>query len=199
MKMAIPRNERIRALRKVYAKEGRCLNCGARPPVTGRNLCDKCLTTARNSTQSYRKRNPDADSSSGRKHRENAGLCRECGVTGKPLKYGRLCESCGVVDKQRALRLKKDAMELYGGKCACCGEDKLAFLTIDHINHDGTEKRKLKVHGGGTTLYRQLKKSPHDSTLQVLCWNCNCAKGIFGICPHEISRTQSGNGTISTT
>ena len=67
-------------------------------------------------------------------------------------------------------------------KCACCGEKEIAFLTIDHINNDGSKHRKsLKIHH----LYHWLKRNNFPENFQVLCYNCNCAKGHFGYCPHQ--------------
>lgn len=86
-------------------------------------------------------------------------------------------------------KLKKDVFDYYGGKCVCCGEDKIEFLTIDHINGGGAEHRK-RVTGkrvGGIVFYLWLRKNkyPNDPPLQLLCWNCNCSKGYYGYCPHE--------------
>ena len=80
--------------------------------------------------------------------------------------------------------LKSAAIAAYGGKCACCGQDQECFLTIDHVNNDGATHRrelraKLSAGGrGGCDLYQWLRKAgyPQDGTLQVLCYDCNCAK-----------------------
>jgi len=70
----------------------------------------------------------------------------------------------------------------YGAKCACCGETEMQFLTIDHINNDGAEhKRSL----GGVDLYTWIIRNNYPKTLQCLCYNCNCAKGHYGSCPHK--------------
>src|SRR5690242_9253252 len=59
--------------------------------------------------------------------------------------------------KLRHQRLKAAVIEAYGGKCECCGETEPLFLTIDHINGNGGERRKAG-EGGGGALYFQLKK-----------------------------------------
>ena len=67
--------------------------------------------------------------------------------------------------------------------CACCGEYIVEFLSIDHV--DG---RKVLEHGKymmGTRLYYWARRNDYPDTLQVLCFNCNCAKGFYGICPHK--------------
>ena len=69
--------------------------------------------------------------------------------------------------------------------CACCGEKEIKFLTIDHINNDGSEHRKQLKGSGGTGLYGWIVKNKYPPIFQVLCFNCNCAKGHYGECPHK--------------
>ena len=89
---------------------------------------------------------------------------------------------------QRKLRL--EILKHYGGdppKCACpgCDEDHIEFLTIDHINNNGAEHLREIGVGAGSAFYYWLKRSNYPRGFQVLCWNCNCAKGRYGYCPHE--------------
>ena len=87
-------------------------------------------------------------------------------------------------------RLKLEAFAAYtspecatGPECACCGEDTVDFLTIDHINGGGNEHRRQM---NGTNPYRWLKKHGYPPGYQVLCFNCNCGRRINGgICPHK--------------
>ena len=73
-------------------------------------------------------------------------------------------------------------------KCNCpgCKEKMIEFLSIDHI--DGREKMG-HVGWSTETLYywirRQLKQDIIPDGLQVLCHNCNWAKGRYGKCPHQ--------------
>lgn len=67
--------------------------------------------------------------------------------------------------------------------CACCGEKEILFLTIDHINNNGNKERK-ELKKMGRTYYVWLRKNNYPDGLQVLCMNCNWAKGRFGLCPH---------------
>ncbi len=66
-------------------------------------------------------------------------------------------------------------------KCACCGERENKFLCIDHINGGGKKHRKIT----GSHFYRWVAKNGFPKGLQVLCHNCNMAKGFYGKCPHE--------------
>lgn len=68
--------------------------------------------------------------------------------------------------------------------CACCGEEELAFLALDHIDGGGAQQRK-KFGGGG--FYAWLKRTGFQENLRVLCHNCNQGRRITGDkCPHEI-------------
>ena len=93
-------------------------------------------------------------------------------------------------DRQRIADLKKDVLGHYGGKCACCGEENIAFLSLDHIKGDGAEERR-RISGsrtlGGWTIYRLIKEWGYpEGRYQVLCMNCNFAKGHNNnVCPHK--------------
>jgi hypothetical protein len=85
--------------------------------------------------------------------------------------------------------LKREVLKIYGGVCRCCGEDRVEFLTIHHVDNNGAEHR-LKVwgdvrRGGGTTFYYWLRRNGYPSGFEVLCFNCNCALGFYGYCPHQ--------------
>lgn len=73
-----------------------------------------------------------------------------------------------------------------GGKndCACCGENTIEFLTVDHMNNDGAAERKIT--GSGSNFYWWLKNNDFPAGYQILCYNCNCgrAKTKDKTCPH---------------
>ena len=88
---------------------------------------------------------------------------------------------------QKKLRFfnKSLVLEHYGSKCACCGETEVKFLCVDHINNDGHEHRKsLGGTGGGSIIIRWIIKNNFPGGIQILCYNCNMSKGIYGCCPH---------------
>jgi hypothetical protein len=80
--------------------------------------------------------------------------------------------------------LRKQAIDKYGGQCTCCGETQHEFLTFDHKYNDGASHRKT-ASSFGATFYLWLIKNKVSKRFQLHCWNCNCAKGIFGFCPHR--------------
>ena len=69
--------------------------------------------------------------------------------------------------------------------CACCGEDfHEIFLSIDHIkpiSKSKTEKRGIGIYG-------RLERTGFPEGYQVLCMNCNMAKGTAKKCPHQRNR-----------
>ena len=65
--------------------------------------------------------------------------------------------------------------------CACCHVNEIHFLSMDHINNDGAAHRKEVPM---SDLYRWLRRNNYPNNFQVLCMNCNFAKGHFGMCPH---------------
>lgn len=88
--------------------------------------------------------------------------------------------------------LKQDALNAYGGKCACCGEDRYEFMAIDHIHGNGNQHRKINKTGSGLQFYRWLKREKYPEGFRVLCHNCNQSFGLYGYCPHH-SPSKYGN------
>ena len=105
-----------------------------------------------------------------------------------PVRQQRYLEVCRANQKRRRVRLRKEVMAAYGGKCACCGEGHIEFLTLDHINEDGAQRRKNGEPRGGIPFWRWAKKNGYPRDLQALCWNCNMAKHQQGICPHKLAK-----------
>lgn len=68
-------------------------------------------------------------------------------------------------------------------KCNCCGENTIEFLSIDHVNNDGAINRTTI----GKNLVYWLYKNNFPPGFQILCHNCNFAKGKDEdhICPHK--------------
>ena len=161
-------SDATKARAEVNQSNGLCA-CG-RPPLPDRRLCEKC--TARLSRRQLSNR--------------GKGLCR-CGKL--PIE-GVTCEGCKGRSKDWAHQLKEETMQAYGGRCQCscgCTESKLEFLTLDHERGGGRQHREsLGTEGSGAAFYSYLKKNrfPQDG-LRAMCWNCNCARGMYGYCPNE--------------
>lgn len=142
-------------------------------------------------------------------------LCKRCGETkavsefktdrSKPSGRGSTCKACNLAQAlewerknparakakwARASSLRRTTnrakvLMAYGSRCVCCGESEPMFLTIDHINNDGaTHRRELGIRSGDK-FYAWIIKNNFPSNLQILCFNCNCAKGVYGKCPHK--------------
>lgn len=81
-------------------------------------------------------------------------------------------------------QLRREFIEVYGGKCQCCGETTLEFLTIEHLQGGGRQERKTM---STEHLLRKLKRAgwEKDKRYGLLCFNCNQAKGAYGYCPHQ--------------
>jgi len=99
--------------------------------------------------------------------------------------------------KEKTIQIKLEVFTHYSKEisnsdvpiCACCKIDDIRFLTLDHI--DGRKhlsKREQKM--GGLNLWRHVKKTGFPEDYQVLCYNCNIAKGTSYFCPHEIDRME---------
>lgn len=148
--------------RKERKAKGECVRCGER---SKRGRCENCLKQEKNL----------------RDERKRAGLCRSCG---KPPSEGKSrCAKCEQANKQSREKLKTQTFEAYGGAlCACCEEDKIEFLTLDHMHNNGAEHRRQVSSSG---VYRSLRQLGYPPGYQVLCMNCNWARYAYGMCPHQ--------------
>ena len=80
----------------------------------------------------------------------------------------------------------------YGDGCTCCGERRLPFLTIDHIERNGNSHRKSIGGRSGYNMHRWLVNHGFPEGFRILCYNCNCGRERNGgICPHK--ENASGN------
>ena len=82
-------------------------------------------------------------------------------------------------------RLRKEALAVYGEKCACCGESEPKFLSLDHVFNNGAEhRRQIKHKGSG--IWKWLKDHGYPGGFQTLCMNCNFGRYLNGgTCPHK--------------
>lgn len=92
---------------------------------------------------------------------------------------GRLksyCKDCGCSYNARR---KRACIDKLGGNCVMCGEKDLSVLEVDHINNDGSEIRKT---GKDRSIASKVSSgSRNTDDLQVLCCNCNAAKGYAAL------------------
>jgi hypothetical protein len=93
--------------------------------------------------------------------------------------YRKVNQNC-LNDYQRFhgawVRMRKEILELLGGKCIRCGFSDSRALQIDHINGGGyKEKSKFKTTWKWYQfILEQLKNGSKD--YQLLCANCNWIK-----------------------
>jgi hypothetical protein len=88
---------------------------------------------------------------------------------------------------RRRVRIK--VLMHYGGRCSCCGESELAFLTVAHKLNNGnkdTRFKKAKRRFGGLLMYLKIIRLGYPEDLTALCWNCNSGAYFnYGVCPHK--------------
>lgn len=78
---------------------------------------------------------------------------------------------------------KRELIAAYGGKCACCGETEIAFLTIDHINGGGRQER---LSLGNSGVLKKIRDAGFPNDLyRCLCMNCQFGFMHGRICPHQ--------------
>jgi hypothetical protein len=103
--------------------------------------------------------------------------------------YQSNAERKKAYERTRSQKLKETVLSHYSGgvpRCACCGEQNTAFLSIDHVEGGGNKQRHRLQLVGGHVFYSWLKDNGYPSGYRVLCMNCNFALGLRGYCPHGI-------------
>lgn len=95
-------------------------------------------------------------------------------------------------EKGRTRELKLTVLNHYGHKCFCCGETRYEFLTLDHVGGWGKEhKSEAGTKIQAKTLCLWIIRNNFPDTVRVACYNCNCAMGHHGYCPHEKEREEA--------
>jgi hypothetical protein len=159
-----------------------CVRCGKDARYQRYKICQEC-----------RRKELEAKR---RSYVEN-GLCKTCGVL--PIKHeeSTLCLRCSNrIHNNRKRRIADNWQKIldhYGRKCACCGEEEVLFLTVDHINNDGALHKKIIGSKDPASVRKWIVDNNFPDTFQILCYNCNCAKGKLGYCPHQMNRTTDLN------
>ena len=116
------------------------------------------------------------------------------------VRYLRLRDKISRYNRDSNQQLKALLVAHYSkdtNRCACCGESEIRFLTIDHINGNGSEHRKSAGCWTGSIFYRWLIKAGMPDGYQVLCYNCNNARAWYGTCPHQVVVSNSAGGVTN--
>lgn len=154
-----------------------CVVCGKTSAQLG-ILCFDC----RNRRNARNRKND----SKKRKLWKKENKCSRCGKN-KISSLFEQCEYCRDLQRKRAQRYKKSAIDFYGGKCQCCGEDNILFLTIDHLSGGGNAHRVL-IGGSpnNSKIYRWLIKNNFPPGFKTACFSCNQGRWVNGgLCPHK--------------
>ena len=135
-------------------------------------------------------------------------VCNECGkilpatqdhfYAHPQGKHGFLnkCISCVLAYRKKHVsqwgrRWREKVLLHYSGgdyiHCVCCGETQYEFMTLDHIDRDGGQRRKQGGYNG-SGWYLKLIREGFTERLRTLCYNCNCSQAYSGYCPHERER-----------
>lgn len=93
-------------------------------------------------------------------------------------------------------RLKAEFVAAYGGCCTCCGEARIEFMSVQHVNGDGKQHR-ASVHNA--RVYSDLRRRGWPKGgITVFCMNCNFATKNGRECPHELERRSRKFLTVAT-
>lgn len=110
------------------------------------------------------------------------GICESCKFCCRRESNTELAK---LGHRNKAQRVRMEVLSAYCDgkppKCNCCGETTYQFLCLDHINGGGNKQRKVVGHH----FFHWIRKQGFPRGYQVLCHNCNMAKGFYKVCPHK--------------
>ena len=148
--------------RRNYLKEqGICIECGSNPATNNTIRCDPCRDKQSKNNLKWRSSHPELKEA-----------WKKISIS-KRREYRKTW--------RRNTRIK--AIQLYGGKCDCCGETTLEFLQFHHIEKNGKKHRAESKNG--SRMLRDLIKNFGKYKVQILCSNCHNAITVYGECPHD--------------
>lgn len=141
-------------------------------------LCPKCSREFPRSIEYFY---PDKSRKDGLQY-----WCRSCNKAYK----GRYRKINPEYRKKYNRRIKFEVFSKYSvdgfPRCSCpgCNVSLLEFLTLDHILGAGKIHRLYMGNKGGNNTYHWAKNNNYPLIFQVLCFNCNGAKGVNKECPY---------------
>jgi hypothetical protein len=120
--------------------------------------------------------------------------CTKCGIRKNVVDFHKdkttrdgnspNCKSCRQLSQKIFYNnLRKLVIKHYGNKCQCCGEKEYGFLTFEHKEGGGL-KQKREI-GWGRAFIKWIIANNYPDSIEILCYNCNCSKGVIGKCPHK--------------
>lgn len=165
------------------SRTSRGLRC-TQVAVEGRKLCPyhRSLSAAWRRTEAERAKTTQSKCSTCQYGTAVPGMrtCQKCRTKSKARKMSANTKERTA---QRRVALLKRVFNAYGHRCACCGESNSVFLTLDHVLGNGAEhKRERKRLSEPGDLYQWAEARNFPDNLQLLCWNCNCARFYRGSC-----------------
>ena len=158
-------------------KRGICYICMKNKAMEGRARCATCVA------KYHQIRKDRVAKALG----QGIHLCKKCTKIKALPGYSHCAKCMARRSGQKArsmVRAREAVFEAYGNRCACCGETEKAFLTIDHMNNDGSAHRKAI----GKKICLWLRRKGFPAGFRLLCYNCNLGRDKCEgkICPHAL-------------
>lgn len=160
-------------IRRERRGKGICERC--RHPTNGKGyFCGECLLIHKE----QQKARVDK--------RKLNNQCIECKKQKSEKEIYHACDDCRLKKKIKRQEIRQTIFNHYGQKCNCtcgCNVTNPRHLTLDHVENNGAEHRKEV--GKSEFFYRWVIRNNFPDDLQILCFNCNCAKSNYGGCLEE--------------
>ena|ERR1039458_7844521 len=127
-------------------------------------------------------------SSAYRKRKRAQRICTHSGCWERSSKGHTRCaphiDEHRIKSNEDNLRIRKEVLSQYGkaGQLRCCWfrclVSDIDMLTLDHIQDNGSEERRVNRYIAGVRLYRMLRRAGYPDGYQTLCSNHQLKKEI---------------------
>jgi hypothetical protein len=102
--------------------------------------------------------------------------------------YAKYAETRRLKAREARAALRREFIVEYGGRCACCAEPEPLFLTLEHKQRDGKQHRLATGNTSHGVLLDLKQKGWPKEDYELLCFNCNRASWLQGVCPHRTAQ-----------
>jgi hypothetical protein len=55
------------------------------------------------------------------------------------------------------------------------------------VHNNGADHKRKLGSKDSNVIRKWIIDNNYPPDFQILCYNCNCAKGVYGYCPHQIN------------